>query len=179
MSVLPFRKRPPQTDQVVRAIDAFESETAEVLHRAKPRFERGMLYVIGGMFVTLIFLSCVISLDRIAVAPGQLLPSAGTLERAAALKNIPILMVFGDNVDRHPRWVAYRKLDLDYASAVRAAGGKVDVINLPDLGIKGNSHMMMMDKNNGAVADVIGRWLVDQGLTTETVRKTRAKRARS
>jgi pimeloyl-ACP methyl ester carboxylesterase len=105
--------------------------------------------------------------------------SAGTLEKAAALKNIPILMVFGDNVDRHPRWVAYRKLDLDYASAVRAAGGKVDVINLPDLGIKGNSHMMMMDKNNGAVGDVIGRWLVDQGLTTETVRKARVKRARS
>jgi hypothetical protein len=39
--------------------------------------------------------------------------------------------------------------------------------------------MMMMDKNNGAVADVIGRWLVDQGLTTETVRKARVKRARS
>jgi hypothetical protein len=48
---------------------------------------------------------------------------------------------------------------------VRAAGGKVDVINLPDLGIKGNSHMVMMDRNNDAVADVIGKWLVNQGLT--------------
>jgi hypothetical protein len=63
-----------------------------------------------------------------------------------ALKNIPVLMLLGDNVDLHPRWAAYRKLDVEYAAAVRAAGGKVDVINLPDLGIKGNSHMVMMDK---------------------------------
>jgi len=102
--------------------------------------------------------------------------SAGNIEKAAALKTIPILMIFGDNVDLHPRWVAYRKLDLAYADAVRAAGGKVDVINLPDVGIKGNSHMMMMDKNNGAVADVIQRWLVDQGLTSAPVRKARTAR---
>jgi pimeloyl-ACP methyl ester carboxylesterase len=85
--------------------------------------------------------------------------SAGTLDKAAALKNVSVLMVFGDNVDRHSRWIAYRKLDLEYAAAVRAAGGKVDVINLPDVGIKGNSHMVMMDKNNSAVADVIQNWL--------------------
>ena len=101
---------------------------------------------------------------------------AGNLEKAAALKNIPVLMLFGDNVDLHPRWVAYRKIDLEYAAAVRAAGGKVDVINLPDLGIKGNSHMMMMDKNNAAVADVIQHWLVDQRLTTEATPKPRMRR---
>jgi pimeloyl-ACP methyl ester carboxylesterase len=102
--------------------------------------------------------------------------SGGTPAGAAALKNVPILMVFGDNVDLHPRWVAYRKLDLEYAAAVRAAGGKVDVINLPDLAIKGNSHMVMMDKNNGAVADVIQHWLVQQGLTSETRQKGRPVR---
>ncbi len=93
--------------------------------------------------------------------------SAGNPARAAALKDVPALMVFGDNVDLHPRWVTYRKIDLDYAAAVRAAGGKVDVINLPEAGITGNSHMVMMDKNNGAVADVIQKWLVEQGLTNE------------
>jgi ABC-type nitrate/sulfonate/bicarbonate transport system substrate-binding protein len=86
-------------------------------------------------------------------------------------------MVFGDNVERHPRWVAYRKLDLEYAAAVRAAGGKVDVIDLPDVGIKGNSHMVMMDRNNAAVADVIQRWLVAQGLTSEASTTTSAPAA--
>ncbi len=105
--------------------------------------------------------------DKIKAVVAVESASAGNPDKAPALKNIPVLMVFGDNVDLHPRWVAYRKLDLQYAAAVRAAGGKVDVINLPDLGIKGNSHMVMMDKNNDAVADVIGKWLVDQGLTLE------------
>jgi hypothetical protein len=93
--------------------------------------------------------------------------SAGNPAKAAALRNTPVLKVFGDNVDLHPRRVAYRKLDLAYAAAVRAAGGKVDVINLPDAGITGNSHMVMMDRNNGAVADVIQKWLAEQGLTNE------------
>jgi hypothetical protein len=105
--------------------------------------------------------------DKIKAVVAVESASAGNPAKAAALKDIPVLMVFGDNVDLHPRWTAYRKLDLEYAAAVRAAGGKVDVINLPDLGITGNSHMIMMDRNNGAVADVIQKWLAEQGLTTE------------
>jgi pimeloyl-ACP methyl ester carboxylesterase len=105
--------------------------------------------------------------DRIKAVIAIESASGGNSDRAAALKNVPVLMVFGDNVDLHPRRVAYRKLDLEYAAAVRAAGGKVDVINLPDLGITGNSHMVMMDKNNAAVADVIQKWLVEQGLASE------------
>ena len=76
-------------------------------------------------------------------------------------------MMFGDFVDQHPRWVAYRKLDLEYATAVKAAGGTVDVINLPEIGIRGNSHMVMMDKNNEEVANVIHDWLLRQGLAGE------------
>jgi hypothetical protein len=57
-----------------------------------------------------------------------------------------------------------RQIGLDYGEAVRAAGGKVDVVNLPDVGIKGNSHMLMMDKNNAQVADLINKWLTDKGL---------------
>jgi len=90
--------------------------------------------------------------------------SAGIIANAPALKSIPVLMLFGDHVDEHPRWAAFKKIDLAYADAIRAAGGKVDVISLPDVGITGNSHMMMMEKNNGAIADLIGKWLVDKGL---------------
>ena len=51
------------------------------------------------------------------------------------------------------------------AAAVRAGGGTVDVINLPELGIKGNSHMLMQDKNNAQIAEVIHKWLVGKGLS--------------
>jgi hypothetical protein len=47
---------------------------------------------------------------------------------------------------------------------VRAAGGSVDVIELPDQGITGNSHMLIMDRNNAQIADLIQKWLVSKGL---------------
>ncbi len=90
--------------------------------------------------------------------------SAGTIAKAPLLKSTPILMMFGDYVDQHPRWAAYKKIDLEYAAAVRAAGGSVDVVNLPDIGIKGNSHMLMQDKNNAEIAEVVQKWLVGKGL---------------
>ena len=45
------------------------------------------------------------------------------------------------------------------------SGGTVDVVDLPKVGIKGNSHMMMMDKNNLEVAGLIQNWLEGKGLT--------------
>jgi hypothetical protein len=73
-------------------------------------------------------------------------------------------MVFGDHVDEHSRWAAYKKSDLEYAAAIRAGGGTADVVVLPEIGIKGNSHMMMQEKNNAEIADVIQKWLVGKGM---------------
>jgi hypothetical protein len=47
---------------------------------------------------------------------------------------------------------------------MRAAGAKVEVVDLPQAGIRGNSHMLMMDRNNLEVAALIQRWLEQQGL---------------
>lgn len=57
-----------------------------------------------------------------------------------------------------------RQLGLDYASAVRTTGGKVDIVNLPEIGIHGNSHILMMDKNNAQTAELIQNWLKQKGL---------------
>jgi hypothetical protein len=89
---------------------------------------------------------------------------AGDVDKAAAIKNIPVLMMFGDFIPQDARWPKMRQGDLDFAQAVRAAGGSVDVIDLPAIGIKGNSHMLMMDKNNAVTADLIQAWLVGKGL---------------
>jgi hypothetical protein len=90
--------------------------------------------------------------------------TAGVLANAPKLKDVPVLMLFGDYVDDHPRWAAFKKIDTEYANAIKAAGGTVDWINLPDIGIKGNSHMLMQDKNNGTIAEVIQKWLAEKGL---------------
>jgi hypothetical protein len=38
---------------------------------------------------------------------------------------------------------------------VRAAGGKAEMLYLPEKRILGNSHVMMMDKNNLQIADLL------------------------
>jgi|SRR5262249_15330635 len=97
---------------------------------------------------------------KVAVEPA----TAGNVAAAAALKATPTLMLFGDYVEQHPRWATFKKVDLEYAAAMRAAGGTVDVVDLPNVGIKGNSHMMTMDRNNNQIADFIQNWLVGKGL---------------
>ena len=71
----------------------------------------------------------------------------------------------GDNAKEHPRWPKIRQNGVDYAEAFKAAGGSVDLVDLPDAGIKGNSHMMMMDKNSDQIAELIQKWLVSKGLS--------------
>ena len=82
-----------------------------------------------------------------------------------ALKNIPTLFVYGDYIERDSRWPRMRATGLAFAENIKAAGGSVDVIDLPKIGIKGNSHMIMMDKNNAEVAGLIQKWLEEKGLT--------------
>jgi hypothetical protein len=44
-------------------------------------------------------------------------------------------------------------------AALTAAGGTAKLLLLPEAGLKGNSHMMMMDKNNLQIADMIMGWI--------------------
>ena len=44
------------------------------------------------------------------------------------------------------------------------AEGKVEIVDLPNAVTRGNSHMLMMDRNNLQVAGLIQQWLEKQGL---------------
>ena len=88
----------------------------------------------------------------------------GDRNKVEAIKATPILVLYGDNAKDHPRWSKIRQGGVDYAAVLKSAGGSIDVVDLPDVGIKGNSHMVMMDKNSDAVAEVIQKWLVGKGL---------------
>jgi pimeloyl-ACP methyl ester carboxylesterase len=88
----------------------------------------------------------------------------GDRNKVEAIKGTPILVLYGDNAKDHPRWSKIRQGGVDYAAVLKSAGGSIDVVDLPDVGIKGNSHMVMMDKNSDAVAELIQKWLVGKGL---------------
>jgi hypothetical protein len=44
---------------------------------------------------------------------------------------------------------------------IDAAGGDFTFISLPDIGIHGNSHMFMQDKNNLEIANLIIDWIAE------------------
>ena len=83
--------------------------------------------------------------------------------RAALGLDRPLLVVWGDFIDKHAVWPKIRPNPEKCAAAIKAAGGTVDTFDLPAMGIKGNTHMLMMDKNSDAVAEVIQKWFVAKG----------------
>jgi hypothetical protein len=51
-----------------------------------------------------------------------------------------------------------------YQAGLRAAGVRADELNLPKMGIRGNSHMLMMDRNSDEIAALVQRWLEEIGV---------------
>ena len=91
-------------------------------------------------------------------------PSApGDPAKVGRIKGTPVLVMYGDYARDHPRWGVMRRNVYAYAQALQAAGGDATTVDLPDIGITGNTHMVMMDKNSDQVADVIEKWLVTKG----------------
>ena len=98
--------------------------------------------------------------ELIAVEPAGI----GDAKQAAVLKNIPTLVVYGDNIALDSRWPQIRKNGVDFVGEISKAGGRVEILDLPSAGMRGNSHMLMMDRNNLQVAALIQEWLAKQGL---------------
>jgi pimeloyl-ACP methyl ester carboxylesterase len=82
----------------------------------------------------------------------------------AKLKTVPMLALWGDNIVGHPLWTRFIQPSTKLRDAVRAQGGDFDWISLPDKGLHGNTHMMMMDQNSDAVAAIARDWLKHHGL---------------
>ena len=84
-------------------------------------------------------------------------------EKIALLAKIPILMMFGDHlgdIQAGPaNWKASFESCESFVKQINAAQGEAEMMHLPDIGIKGNSHMLMQDRNNLQLADLILTWL--------------------
>ncbi|HEY1759082.1 MAG TPA: hypothetical protein VGG72_27165 [Bryobacteraceae bacterium] len=79
------------------------------------------------------------------------------------LAKIPILVMFGDHLDGVQGGIANWPMSFEscntFVKQVNAAGGDAQMMSLPAMGIKGNSHMLMQDKNNLQLADLILGWI--------------------
>ncbi len=98
---------------------------------------------------------------EILPAPGPELldgwvPKAGrhTLPR---LRDVPILLVTSE-ASYHAQY------DHLFSELFTRFGVPHDFVRLEEAGIRGNSHMMMLEKNNLEIADLFLRWLSERGL---------------
>ncbi len=100
----------------------------------------------------------------VLVEPGRC-PATYTTEQIAALAKVPMLVVFGDHRDTPtglptlPTWQARFEACQTLISRVTTAGGQAQMLNPPERGIRGNSHMIMQDKNHLQIADLILQWI--------------------
>jgi hypothetical protein len=74
-------------------------------------------------------------------------------------KDVSHLVVWGDYFDGYDRWNDIKRDVEKYESALRSLGGTADRLDLPALGIAGNSHMLMMDRNSDRIAALIQAWM--------------------
>jgi len=106
-----------------------------------------------------------------AVAKGLVLVEPGgcppnyTDEQIKTLATLPILVIFGDYRDTptglptFPTWQARFEGCQALIKRITSAGGQAEMLAPPDRGIRGNSHMIMQDKNNQQIADFILQWI--------------------
>ncbi len=86
------------------------------------------------------------------------------------LTEIPIVLFYGDNIyqsktDVGPdKWASELDMATKFVDAVNRHGGRAELVKLPDIGIKGNTHFLMADLNNEEVAEQMAKWLKDKGL---------------
>lgn len=100
----------------------------------------------------------------VLVEPGSC-PATYTDDEIKALATVPLLIVFGDHRDNPtglptlPTWQARYELCQALIGRIKSAGGQGDMLAPPERGIRGNSHMIMQDKNNLQIADLILKWI--------------------
>jgi pimeloyl-ACP methyl ester carboxylesterase len=84
-------------------------------------------------------------------------------DQIATLAKIPTLVMFGDHlgdVQGGPaNWAQSLESCNAYVKKVKDAGGDAVMMHLPQMGIKGNSHMLMQDRNSLQLADLIVDWI--------------------
>ena len=99
----------------------------------------------------------------VLVEPGGCRATVFTDEQIATLATKPILVVFGDNLDAQTgtvvSWRAQYENCQQFIARVNNAGGAAEMLHPPDLGIRGNSHMLMQDRNSLQIADLILQWI--------------------
>lgn len=102
---------------------------------------------------------------------GDIKPATASKADFEKLTKMPIVIYFGDFISEktsdnqgEDQWRIRLALAKQWVDVVNKHGGDATVVELPKVGIKGNTHFMMSDTNNVEVADHLSAWLKEKGL---------------
>lgn len=100
----------------------------------------------------------------VSLESGYACDTSFTPQERATLARIPILIVFADHHADAPepfgsRWTTSISQCRDFAAGIQKEGGDVTFLHLPEMGMHGNTHMFMLDKNNLQIADLVLDWI--------------------
>jgi pimeloyl-ACP methyl ester carboxylesterase len=98
--------------------------------------------------------------------------SAKGVERSQykALTRIPIVLYYGDHIKLgsknvgEDKWGTELAMARQFVDAINRNGGDATLVHLPEIGIKGNSHFLMGEKNNRRIMQLALKWLHEKGL---------------
>jgi len=97
----------------------------------------------------------------ISIEPGSC-PVMSAIQ-ISSLAKIPTEVVFGDHLGDAQgvagNWIPMYEDCKKFVQQLKDAGGDAEMMYLPMLGIKGNSHMLMQDRNNLDLADLLLDWI--------------------
>lgn len=87
------------------------------------------------------------------------------------LTKIPIVLYFGDYIPEKAtnklggeNWRVRLQMGRKFVEVINRHGGNATLIELPKIGIRGNTHFMMSDLNNIEIANLLTEWLHDNKL---------------
>ena len=87
------------------------------------------------------------------------------------LTQIPIVLYFGDYIPETPsrnlgdeNWRVRLQMARKFVACINKYGGKATLVELPKIGIRGNTHFLMQDLNNAQLADLLNEWLTGEEL---------------
>lgn len=97
----------------------------------------------------------------VLIETGQCWRYGHTDEQLAMFARVPILVVFGDHLAEsfNGFWQVAFDTCNELIERINNAGGDAQMLYPPELGIFGNSHMLMQDKNSLQIADLILDWI--------------------
>ncbi len=93
------------------------------------------------------------------------------MEDFKKLTQIPIILYFGDNIGKEvtnelgaENWRIRLALGRLFVETINRYGGDATLVELPQIGIYGNTHFLMSDLNNIEIADLLSDWMKEKGL---------------